>query len=120
MASYPPLLVIPLCLLSDVTETACGRVRSLAQNYMKVEGATAIANVLPQTQIKELKCASPPKTLIAPEGDTAYYPHLLAFLYLLLKPATDDPVTAKSKQRGYEAVSPSGAIRYISWEGRHT
>ena len=49
------------CSLSDVTETACGRVRSLAENYMGVKGATAIANVLPQTQIKELKCASPPK-----------------------------------------------------------
>ena len=33
--------------------------RSLEGNYLKAEGTAALAKVLPQTQIKELKCDAP-------------------------------------------------------------
>ena len=39
--------------------------RSLAQNSMGVEGTVALAKVLPETQIKNLKCAAAER-VIAP------------------------------------------------------
>ena len=55
---------IPTCSLLDATETLwC--VRSLFYNDMGAEGTAALAKVLPETQIKDLKCAAA-ESVIAP------------------------------------------------------